>query len=105
LEARLNRIVTTGDKLHTQVFERSNNQQFDIIEGLGLMLKVSLKDKQPPLTVSFAYPYDKEGPTFVEGFYSTEFREPRPGVGERVSKVIGFHLLIFIGVENRCAWP
>jgi hypothetical protein len=69
------------------VFERANNQQFDIIEGFGLMLKVSLKDKQPPLQVYFSYPNEKDGSKFVEGYYSTEFREPRPGVGEKL-KVI-----------------
>lgn len=91
--------------MHTQVFERSNNQQFDIIEGLGLMLKVSLKDKQPPLTVSFTYPNEKDGATFVEGFYSTEFREPRPGVGERLSNKVIIGIVNLLGAANSGARP
>jgi|694.fasta_scaffold136724_1 hypothetical protein len=87
LIARLNRIVTSQDKLHVQVFEKNNNQTYDIIEGLDLLLKVNLKDKQPPLVVTFHYQNKDDDAKLVEAFYSTEFKEPKPGVGERLTKV------------------
>jgi hypothetical protein len=70
--------------MHVQVHPGMVNT-YDLIEGISLLLKVSLKDKQPPLTVTFQLPEKEEH--FVEGHYSTEFREPRPGLGEAIPKV------------------
>lgn len=52
--------MTTGDKLHTQVYERQPTEH-DIIEGLGLMLKVNIKEKQPPLTVTLSLTEEAKG--------------------------------------------
>lgn len=84
LQARLSRVIVSGHQLYTDL--KVGISTHDIIEGLGLMLKVSLKDQPPPLTVQFTYP-NREDEQFIEGFYSCDFREPRPGLGEVVSKV------------------
>jgi methyl-accepting chemotaxis protein len=43
LEARLRRMVTTGDQMHTNINSGSN--VVDVIEGVPCLLKVDLKDK------------------------------------------------------------
>jgi hypothetical protein len=59
LEARLSRMITTGDKLHSLILPGST-VTYDVIEAIGLMLKVSIKDRVPPLIVSFGYAEDEE---------------------------------------------
>ena len=61
-----------------------------------MLLKVNLKDKQPPLVVTFHYQNKEDDAKLVEAFYSTEFKEPKPGVGERLSKVSLVILLILL---------
>ena len=75
--------MTTADKLHTQLEEKAKDQRFDVIEDIGLYLKVHLKDKNPPCTVTFIYD-NKEDRKFVDVWYSTETREPRAGLGAEV---------------------
>jgi hypothetical protein len=69
LKERLNRIVTSIDKLHTPIEERYP-LNLQIIEGLGLMLKVKLKEKTPPCVVTIMYEKEEDSNT-VEAFYST----------------------------------
>jgi hypothetical protein len=54
LKARLDRLVTNSNKLYTQLNE-GMSKEYEVLEGLGQMFKVSLKDKEPPLVVNFIF--------------------------------------------------
>lgn len=52
LTAKLNRIVTSGESMHQQIEERTQ-ENFEIMENIGLLLKIRLKDRTPPLFIKF----------------------------------------------------
>lgn len=53
LLARLNRIVTSGDAMHAQIYEKTPKQDFEIFDDLNLYLKLRLREKNPPCTIRF----------------------------------------------------
>jgi hypothetical protein len=71
--------------MHTLITEK-NRVTVDLHEGLGVLLKVSLKDKEPPLFVTFTFE-KPELASLVDVWWSTEFREPRIGFGEKMNRV------------------
>lgn len=68
-------IIVDGDKLHSELQE-DKAETFYVAEGIGLYLKVSLKDRQPPLTLNFQYENPKDN-KLVKAYYSSEFIRPR----------------------------
>ena len=71
LQARLNGLLVDSEKLHTQLDE-DRTETFCIAEGLGMFLKVELKNKSPPLILSFGYENPKDN-KLVKAYYSTDF--------------------------------
>ena len=81
----MNRLISSSDKLHT-VLQDKTKQTFELHDGLPQLFKISLKDRVPPLNVVFSY-QDKDWSQLVDIYFSTEFREPRPEFGERLENV------------------
>ena len=54
LLARLNKVITSSDQKHTQIFDRAPFEA-EVFEGVPLNLKIKLKDAAPPLTLSVVY--------------------------------------------------
>jgi len=72
LDAMLKRIVSSGDSSH-YVLEERNPQEFEVIENIGILMKIRLKDKLPPCVIRFKVP---EKNKVFKVFYSHELREP-----------------------------
>lgn len=77
LKARLDRVVTSGDSLHTQIYENreKSNQEFTVHEDIPTHLKLRLREKNPPCTIKFVC--DKT--EHFDCYYSTQYKEPREG--------------------------
>ena len=58
LLARLNKVVTSSDQKHMQIFDKSPFET-EVFEGIPLNLKIKLKDAAPPLTLQFTYQSEK----------------------------------------------
>jgi hypothetical protein len=78
-------VVAPKNKRHTELID-GKNETFDANAGLGVLLKVKISGKQPPLVVKFKY---DNSDTPVQCYYS--FEVPEPGAGTKstvqVSKV------------------
>ena len=72
LDAMLKRIVSSSDSSH-YVLEDRNPQEFEVIENIGILMKIRLKDKLPPCVIRFKVP---EKNKIFKLFYSHELREP-----------------------------
>ena len=68
----LKRVVNYGDSSHYMLEERSP-QVFEVIEGIGVLLKIRMKDKTPPCVIRFSR---KPKNSILKVFYSNEVREP-----------------------------
>ena len=70
--AQLRRLVKSGADNHYQLEER-HPQQLEIIEGIGVLCRVRLKDKVPPCFITF-----KKGSSLYgfNAFYSEQHKEP-----------------------------
>lgn len=72
MQAMLKRVVNYGDSSHYMVEERSP-QVFEVIEGIGVLLKIRMKDKTPPCVIRLSR---KPKNSILKVFYSSEVREP-----------------------------
>ena len=43
-------MVTSSDSMHTQIYEKEV-QKFEVLADIGTLLKLKIKDKQPPCTI------------------------------------------------------
>ena len=72
LLARLDRIVTSGENMHKQLYEK-DTEKFDI-EEIGKFFKIQLKGKTPPCVIRI-----KQEDTLardLKAYWSDEYREP-----------------------------
>ena len=70
--AQLKRLVKSGDNSHYLLEER-RPQVFEIIRGIGVLCRIRLKEKTPPLTINFLK--EKKTQRF-KCYYSETLREP-----------------------------
>jgi hypothetical protein len=73
--------MPAGDKMHVQVTSEKP-ETLEIIEDVELLIKVPLKDRTPPVSVTFGYNGKED--QLVTGYYSTEYRKPNHGSGELI---------------------
>ena len=67
-------MVKSGDTSHFTLEERQK-LQFDVIEDIGVLLRIRLKDKNPPCIISFRTEEAERNKIF-KVFYSHDLREP-----------------------------
>jgi len=104
LHALLRRIVKSGDSSHICLEERRPHE-VEVIEEIGVLLKLRLKDKTPPCIIKFQKTRSKRE-TF-KLFYSCDVREPdeTTNSGSEVdvrSLASEFHALIFSVANQDC---
>ena len=72
INAQLRRIVNSGDSSH-HLLEDRRAEEYEVISGIGVLIKLRLKDKTPPCILSFRTGMKNQ---MFRVFYSTELREP-----------------------------
>ena len=72
IRAQLKLIVNSGDSSHQQLEER-RPEVFEIIEGIGVLLKIRMKDKTPPCVLKFSRSKKLD---IFKVYYSFDAREP-----------------------------
>ena len=72
ISAQLKRLVKSGDNSHYTLEER-RSEEFEVIENVGVLLRLRLKDKTPPCVIKFK-PTTSNATFRV--FYSEIFKEP-----------------------------
>ena len=72
INAQLKRIVNSGESSHETLEERRSTE-FEVIEDIGVLVRLRLKDKTPPLTIRFKK--SKSNTTF-KLFYSHDIKFP-----------------------------
>lgn len=55
----LNKVVKTGDEFHRQLYENTS-YDIEVFEGIVVNLKINLKEKLPPGTITFTYNSTKD---------------------------------------------
>lgn len=55
-------------------------QTFYIVEGVGSVFKIYLKDKQPPCVIHFNY-HSQTDRNLVRAYYSSQNKDPKVGSG------------------------
>lgn len=95
LKARLERVIQSSDQLHVQIYDPReqiranavNTTNFSLFEEIPIYLKLNLKNKKPPVTLSFKTM--QKGQIF-EVYWSGTHKEPNEekhdGMKIRVSK-------------------
>ena len=74
LNAVLNQVVTSGDSMHTQLYDR-DPRDIEVLEGISSLLKLKLKDKSPPCTITITGVSNVQK-NFIQCFISDEHRIP-----------------------------
>ena len=74
ISAQLKRVVKSGDNSHFTLEERQK-YHFDVIEDIGVLLRIRLKDKNPPCIITFRTEAGDNNKIF-KVFYSHDLREP-----------------------------
>ena len=72
VNAQLKRLVNSGDNSHYTLEDR-RPEEFEVIEGIGVLLRVRLKERTPPLFIRFKCENKNK---YFRVFYSYELREP-----------------------------
>jgi len=72
LKAELKMMVKSADNSH-YVLEDRRPQEFEIIEDVGCLLKLHLKELKPPCTISFKTASRIQK---LKVFYSSDIKEP-----------------------------
>mmetsp|Transcript_17791 Transcript_17791/g.22403 ORF Transcript_17791/g.22403 Transcript_17791/m.22403 type:complete len:187 (-) Transcript_17791:1160-1720(-) len=70
--AQLRRLVMSGDNNHV-VLEERHPQQLEVIENIGVLCRIRLKDKAPPCIITFKKTSSLYG---FNCYYSEYLREP-----------------------------
>ena len=81
IQALIKRIVVRGDNMHEILEERDSSRKWEIIEGIGLLLKIKTKDKNPPCIIKFTNERETKNHAF-KVFYSFDVREPNETTAE-----------------------
>ena len=72
LNAQLKRVVKSGDTSHFTLEER-RWQEFEVIEEVGILIKLRMKDRTPPCIIRFRTANKNQ---VFKVFYSHDVREP-----------------------------
>lgn len=74
LLARLDRIVTSNESMHQQLYEK-DPKSYDI-EEIGKLFKVQLRGKAPPCVIGFKCDGEDSKRVDLRAYWSDEYREP-----------------------------
>ena len=72
INAKLKRIVNSGDSSH-HLLEDRRAEEFEVISGIGVLIKLRLKDKTPPCILTFKTGTKNQ---MFRVYHSMELREP-----------------------------
>ena len=72
LKAELKKMVKSGDNSHYTLEDR-RPQEFEVIEDVGVLLKLHLKDLKPPCTINFKTASRVQK---FKVFFSNDLKEP-----------------------------
>jgi hypothetical protein len=75
LQAKLSTLVVQSDKLH-KVLQVDEPQTLYVVEGVGLHIKVDLRDRKPPCIVNFDFKNQTDH-RLLKAYYSADSRNPR----------------------------
>ena len=75
-------MLQTEDQIHLQL-PTGTSDEIEIFKGVPLLLKVSLVDRELPLSLTFIY-NDKKQMRDLLVFYSMQFRRPSEGLNHGV---------------------
>ena len=90
MTAELRKVVKSGDNCHYQLEDR-RPQEFEVIENVGILVKLHLKELKPPCTISFKtqnriqklkvyHSNDIKEPTEFNNHGSEEVSNPKQGI-------------------------